>query len=212
MSTRDTVPPAPPEPAPLPADRCGWTADPRRAALLVLNVQNHFLNVLRETSVPVDALVAAIGGLVATARTAGVPVLYAVTAADADRTGRAAVFGHPSLPRDDSFAGFADIADGLGPRVGDTVLVARRFSAFAGTRLRQRLTELGRDQPVIAGVFTRTQVTLTAADAWMHDLEPFVVADAVADRTDAEHRAALDWIAATCGAVRTVHGVVDALG
>lgn len=43
-------------------------------------------------------------------------------------------------------------------------------------------------------------------------MEPFAVADAVADRTDTDHRAALEWIAATCGAVRAVRGMVAALG
>ncbi|MGH1555251.1 hypothetical protein ACRAWF_35560 [Streptomyces sp. L7] len=40
--------------------------------------------------------------------------------------------------------------DAIRPQVGDSVLVAKRFSAFAGTRLRRRLAELGRDQPVIS--------------------------------------------------------------
>ncbi|MGH1555252.1 hypothetical protein ACRAWF_35565 [Streptomyces sp. L7] len=34
--------------AALPPDRTGWSVDARRAALVVLNVQNHFLHVLRE--------------------------------------------------------------------------------------------------------------------------------------------------------------------
>jgi bifunctional isochorismate lyase/aryl carrier protein len=46
----------------------------------------------------------------------------------------------------------------------------------------------------------------------MQDMEPFVVADAVADRAHEDHRMAVDWIAATCGAVRTVRGVADVFG
>jgi bifunctional isochorismate lyase/aryl carrier protein len=55
-------------------------------------------------------------------------------------------------------------------------------------------------------------VLLTAADAWMQDMEPFVVADAVADRARDDQQMAVDWIAATCGAVRTVRGVADVFG
>ncbi|MFD4510848.1 isochorismatase family protein [Streptomyces sp. NPDC058457] len=209
MSSHDTVDPyVMPEVAMLPPDRTGWALDPRRAALLVLNVQNHFLRVLRESSVPVDGLVAGIGRLAATARAAGVPVLYAVSTAEREHAGHGAAFGHPRFPRDDDSG---DVVPDLRPRVGDTVLAAKRFSAFAGTRLRHRLAELDRDQPVIVGVFARTQVMLTAADALMQDMEPFVVADAVADRTDTDRRMALDWIAATCGAVRALGGMVDAL-
>ncbi|MFD3588382.1 isochorismatase family protein [Streptomyces sp. NPDC058683] len=169
MMSRDTAPHIMPEPALLPPDRSGWAVDPRRAALLVLNVQNHFVHVLRESSVPVDGLVAGIGRLAATARAARVPVLYSVSTAERGRDGRGAAFGHPHFPRED---GSGDVVSAVRPRVGDTVLTAKRFSAFAGTRLRQLLTELERDQPVIVGVFARTQVMLTAADAWMQDGEP----------------------------------------
>jgi bifunctional isochorismate lyase/aryl carrier protein len=71
---------------------------------------------------------------------------------------------------------------------------------------------VGRDQPVIVGIFARTQVLLTAAGAWMQDMEPLVVADAVVDRTHDGHRMAVDWIAATRGAARIVRGMADVFG
>ncbi|NEA97985.1 isochorismatase family protein [Streptomyces sp. SID13726] len=196
-------------PAALPPDRSGWAVDPRRAALLVLNVQNHFLRVLRERSAPVAELVDAVTLLVESARGSGIPVLYTVAVDGPPYTARETAFGHPRLP---AAEGSRDVVDAVRPRVGDSVLAAKRPSAFAGTRLRPRLAELGRDQPVIVGVFARTQVMLTAADAWMQDLEPFVVADAVADTVPGDHRMAVDWIAATCGAVRNARGVADVFG
>ncbi|MFD4544233.1 isochorismatase family protein [Streptomyces bauhiniae] len=135
------------------------------------------------------------------------PVLY--TLADGRAVGRGTAFGHPVLLRDGDAR---EVAEEIRPQVGDGLLTAKRFSAFAGTRLRQRLGELGRDQPVITGVFARTQKLLTAADAAMQDMEPFVVADAVADRAPDQHRMAVEWIAATCGAVRSVTGVADVFG
>jgi bifunctional isochorismate lyase/aryl carrier protein len=46
----------------------------------------------------------------------------------------------------------------------------------------------------------------------MQDVEPFVAADAVADRAHEDHRMAVGWIAATCGAVRTVRGIAGVFG
>jgi bifunctional isochorismate lyase/aryl carrier protein len=162
---------------------------------VVLNVQNHFLHVLRESSAPVGQLLRGVGLLAESARAAGIPVLYTLKTAEREPDGRETSFGHPRLPGGEDSR---DVVDAIRPQVGDSVLVAKRFSAFAGTRLRRRLAELGR--------------LLTAADAWMQDMEPFVVADAVADRAHEDHRMAVDWIAATCGAVRTVRGVADVFG
>ncbi|MET7612811.1 isochorismatase family protein [Streptomyces seoulensis] len=207
--TETPAPYAMPDPAALPPDRSGWAVEPARAALLILNPQNHFLRVLRERSAPVSQLVSSVALLCESARAAGIPVLYTLAGADGRTAGRGTAFGHPALLRGGDAR---EVAAEIRPRVGDSLLTARRFSAFAGTRLRHRLAELGRDQPVIAGVFARTHVLLTAADAAMQDLEPFVVADAVADRAPDQHRMAVDWIAATCGAVRGVRGVADAFG
>jgi bifunctional isochorismate lyase/aryl carrier protein len=209
MSSPGMAPYVMPDPATLPPDRSGWAIDPRRAALLVLNVQNHLLHVLRESSAPADQLVAGVGALTESARAAGIPVLYTVATAEREPTGRGIAFGHPRFPGDDDSHA---VVDAIRPQVGDSVLAGKRFRAFAGTGLRRGLAEVGRDQPVIGGVFARTQVLLTAADAWMQDMEPFVVADAVADRARDDQQMAVDWIAATCGAVRTVRGVADVFG
>ena len=61
MPTSDMVPYVMPGSAVLPPDRTGWSIDPGRAALVVLNIQNHFLHVLRESSAPVGELLAGVG-------------------------------------------------------------------------------------------------------------------------------------------------------
>ncbi|MEV7000986.1 hypothetical protein AB0N62_25315 [Streptomyces sp. NPDC093982] len=52
---------------------------------------------------------------------------------------------------------------------------------------------------------------MTAADAWVQDLEPFVVADAVADASAGSHEFALEWVADTCGVVTSTDRVVAVL-
>ncbi|MGW6905414.1 isochorismatase family protein [Streptomyces sp. NPDC054940] len=196
-----------PTPAMLPDDRTGWTLDPGRAALLVLNLQRRFLRELDQEGAPVAELLANVGRLVDAAHSAGVPVVHSVPAGERGP----APTGRPSGPPTDKKGADGEAFDErVTPRIGDTVLTSRKYSAFARTRLDSRLRDLRRDQVVVVGLFARVGVLMTAADAWGEDLEPFVVADAIADVSAGSHEFALEWVADTCGAVTSTDGVVAA--
>jgi bifunctional isochorismate lyase/aryl carrier protein len=59
---------------------------------------------------------------------AEVLVLYTVGTAEREATGRGIAFGHPRFPGDDDSRA---VVDAIRPRVGDSVLPTKRFSAFA---------------------------------------------------------------------------------
>uniref|UniRef100_UPI003F49871D isochorismatase family protein n=1 Tax=Streptomyces chartreusis TaxID=1969 RepID=UPI003F49871D len=189
----------------LPADGPSWSIDPSRSALLVQHVQQHLLHALRDRA-PVGELLANVGRLTRCARAAGVPVVYVVRVPGQPPVtwGRG-----PARPEPPAEAAARAVADVVQPQPGDTVFTTKRYSAFAGTRLRARLKELGRDQLVVAGAPAHTDVLLTAADAWMQDLRPFVVADAVVDEAADRHTMAVRWLAATCAAVTLTDSVVE---
>ncbi|MBT2417082.1 isochorismatase family protein [Streptomyces sp. ISL-22] len=193
-----------PTPAMLPDDRTGWTLDPSRSALVVLNLQRRFLRVLDQEGAPVAELLANAGRLVRAAHAAGVPVVHTVPAGERVP----AAYGRPAGPPADKDG--EAFAEQVAPRSGDVVLTARKHSAFARTRLESRLRDLKRDQVVLVGLFARIGVLMTAADAWVRDLEPFVVADAIADVSAGSHEFALEWMADTCGAVTSTDLVVAA--
>ncbi|MFA7766234.1 isochorismatase family protein [Streptomyces sp. NRRL S-448] len=92
---------------------------------------------------------------------------------------------------------------GLAPGPDDTVLTKWKYSAFVRTDLLERLRARGRDQLVITGVYAHIGVLMTVCDAWMQDVQAFVVADAVADFSAREHRMALEWAAGRCAVVTT---------
>ncbi|WP_330284543.1 isochorismatase family protein [Streptomyces sp. NBC_00588] len=200
-----------PTPAMLPSDRTGWSLDPARAALLVLNLQNRFVRAVEQQAAPVTELLANARRLVAGARRVGVPVIHSVPAGErrAD-SGGPMPYARPDGPwagaEAESFAAQVE------PRAGDTVLTARKYSAFARTRLDGRLRELERDQVVILGLYARAGVLMTAGDAWAQDIEAFVVADAVADLSPGGHEFALEWVADTCGSVTATDRVMTAFG
>ncbi|MFD4576708.1 isochorismatase family protein [Streptomyces sp. NPDC058417] len=200
--------------APTDADGPPWGIDPHRAALVVQQVQRHLLTAL-EHRAPVDELLTRTARLIRAARDAGVPVVYVVRVPGhpEDPAGSAGRPGGPGRLLLEPPTGEAEaraVAEAVLPQAGDSVLAAKRCSAFVGTRLRARLKELGRDQVIVTGGAARTDVLLTAADAWMQDLRPFVVGDAVVDRTADDHVAALDWLAATCARIVGTDAVTSA--
>ncbi|MFF2141525.1 isochorismatase family protein [Kitasatospora sp. NPDC058190] len=196
--------------AELPANRVSWTVDPARAVLLVHDLQNHFLVAFGSEAAPVPELLGNVAALARTAGARGVPVVYTAQPggqSPAER-GLQQDFWGPGIPDDPRATA---IAEAVAPAPGDTVLTKWKYSAFVRTELERLLREQGRDQLVITGVYAHIGVQATACDAWMRDLQAFVVADAVADFGPAEHRAALEWIAGRCGVVTTAEAVIGTL-
>jgi bifunctional isochorismate lyase/aryl carrier protein len=101
------------------------------------------------------------------------------------------------------------IIEALAPGPGDVRLTKRRYSAFVGTPLAEVLG--GRDQLIVTGVYAHIGVLATALDAFMRDLQPFVVADAVADFSPTHHRDALRHVADRCGVVATAAEIAECL-
>ncbi|MFJ9455740.1 isochorismatase family protein [Kitasatospora sp. NPDC101447] len=194
----------------LPANRVAWTVDPARAVLLVHDLQNHFLDAFDTAAAPVPELLHGVADLAKAAGAAGVPVVYSAQPggqSPAER-GLQQDFWGPGIPDDPRATA---IADAVAPAPGDTVLTKWKYSAFVRTELERLLHEQGRDQLVITGVYAHIGVQATACDAWMRDVQAFVVADAVADFGPAEHRAALAWVAGRCGVVTTTAAVLAML-
>ncbi|MFI8456173.1 isochorismatase family protein [Kitasatospora sp. NPDC085464] len=194
----------------LPVNRVAWTVDPARAVLLVHDLQNHFLDAFDTAASPVPELLYGVADLAKAAGAAGVPVVYSAQPggqSPAER-GLQQDFWGPGIPDDPRATA---IADAVAPAPGDTVLTKWKYSAFVRTELERLLHEQGRDQLVITGVYAHIGVQATACDAWMRDVQAFVVADAVADFGPAEHRAALAWVAGRCGVVTTTAAVLAML-
>lgn len=186
----------------LPANKAGWTVDPGRAVLLVHDLQNYFLGAFTEGASPVTELLANIATLKRECARLGVPVVYSAQPGGqtpAER-GLQQDFWGPGLPDDERARAIPAV---VAPTGGDTVLTKWKYSAFVRSDLAERMAARGRDQLVVVGVYAHIGVLMTAADAWMRDIEPFVVADAVADFSAEDHAMALRWAAAKCAVVTT---------
>jgi bifunctional isochorismate lyase/aryl carrier protein len=189
--------------ADLPASAAGWRVDPRRAAVLVHDMQRYFLSYFPPDEPPVTDLLRNIARIRQAAATLDIPVVYSVQKpmTRAERGLLVDLWG-AGMGEDPTQR---DIVPEVGCRPGDPVTIKRRYSAFHRTDLDVTLRDLGRDQLIVCGVFAHIGCLFTAGDAYAHDLETFFVADAVADFSARQHRMAVDYVAALCAVTLTTH-------
>lgn len=200
-----------PTPEELPANTVAWTADPARAALLIHDMQRYFVAPFTAGQPPVSGMVANILALRELADEWGMPVVYTAQPGSMSRLERGLLhdFWGPGMTADPEAR---DIIAELAPREGDVVLTKWRYSAFHGTTLGNVLHQRRRDQLIVCGVYAHVGCLMTALDAFTMDIQPFVVADAVADFSAERHRMALQYTAERCGVVSTSAQIARELG
>lgn len=199
-----------PGPDELPPSRVSWRLDPDRAVLLVHDMQRYFLAPFPPDAAPLPNVLTNIALLRARARTAGVPVVYTAQPggqAPADR-GLQADFWGAGLS---GVPGHTDIAADLAPVADDVVFTKWRYSAFQRTNLASWLRRQHRDQLIITGVYAHVGCQATASEAFQRDVQPFLVADGVADFSRAEHDAALRSVAGHCARVLSTDAAAGSL-
>jgi isochorismate hydrolase len=211
--TDPTIPVIPSYPMPtadsLPPNTASWTVDPRRAVLLVHDMQHYFLRFFAGRS-PSTELTANAIALRRAAAAAGMPVAYTAQPGSMtpEQRGLLKDFWGEGMR---ATAGDRDIPQSLAPTADDTVFTKWRPSAFFNTGLLDLMRTSGRDQLVLCGVYAHVGLLQTACEAFAHDIQPFFVADAVADFSEQEHRMALQYAAKRCAMVVPATAVLDAL-
>ncbi|EPK7357980.1 isochorismatase [Kluyvera intermedia] len=184
----------------LPDNKVNWAFEPARAALLIHDMQEYFLNFWGDDSEMMDTVVANIAALRDFCKKNGIPVYYTAQPkeqSDEDRALLNDMWG-PGLTRSPEQQ---RVIAKLAPDDADTVLVKWRYSAFHRSPLEQMLKESGRDQLIITGVYAHIGCMTTATDAFMRDIKPFFVADALADFSRDEHLMSLKYVAGRSGRV-----------
>ncbi|MBK1783168.1 isochorismatase family protein [Prauserella cavernicola] len=194
--------------ADLPESRVDWTVDPSRAVLLVHDMQEYFVRAYQRGEQPLATVVPNIMRLCADARGLGIPVVFSAQPGDQEPQDRRLLTdlwgpGLRAVPEDEA------IITELRPGPGDLRLTKWRYSAFQRTDLRARLAEWGRDQLLVTGIYAHMGCLLTACEAFMQDVQPFLVSDAVADFSLTDHEMALRYAALRCGVVLSTAQLLD---
>ena len=195
-------------------NRVNWRVDPARAALLVHDMQRYFVRAfeLERDGQPlpdaqINIAIANIRRLLDAAHAANIPVYYTAQPPRQHPADRRLLtdFWGDGLQDDEN----AQILDELAPTEADTVLTKWRYSAFVRSPLEEQLKDLGRDQLIIGGIYAHIGCLTTALEAFMRDIQPFMVADALADFTEKEHRMACEYASGRCARVLNTAEVLE---
>lgn len=164
------------------------------SALIVVDVQNDYIHpdgVFGQkglVSAEMYAMMPDLKGLVESARSNGVPVIFIQTTHQ-DETDSEVWYSHsggvanPVCRRGTWGAEFYEVA----PAEGEIVVNKHRYSAFINTRLESVLRTLRVQTVVIAGVLTNVCVEATARDAYSRDYFVVLAENCCAASTLAEH-------------------------
>ncbi|MGI5184850.1 isochorismatase family protein [Dactylosporangium sp. CA-152071] len=171
--------------------RLGWGVRP---ALLLVDPVVAYLSPSSPLycATAADAL-AAMASLLASARSAGLPVAFTAVGFADETCSEAPLFAAkvPGLRVFADGSPLAALPPELAPLPGELVLRKHYASAFAGTALAAWLTAARADTVVIGGYSTSGCVRASAVDALQAGFRPMVVREACADRAPGPHSANL---------------------
>jgi nicotinamidase-related amidase len=193
--------------------------DGRRTALIAYDVCRRALTpadpARREAMRPVlDAWVR----LIATARAAGLPIIYTTPVSRPDGadvvllpTDLSAETGVPPLTNGIEGTPEAGFPDEIAPRAEDYVFLKRRPSAFYGTGVAELLQMLRRDTIIIGGGATNRGVETSVREAFNRDIAAVVVRECCWGGDQAAHAYSLDKAMKMYARIRTLDQVAAML-
>lgn len=178
--------------------KVNWQADASRTVLLVHDMQDYFLNFYDRTAAPVPELIANIQRIKQLCQTLGIPVVYTAQTPEhtLEERGLLEDMWGPGIRR---LPEQKNIIKELTPNSEDTVLIKWRYSAFQHANLQQLMHSWGRDQLIVVGIYANIGCMATSLEAFMRDIQPFLLIDACADFNRDQHLLAMDFVAGRCG-------------
>lgn len=183
--------------------------DPATSAVVVIDPQNDFCHPdglhgrLGKDTSAAQAALPRLAALLDHARRHGVPVVFVRTTHDEITDSAAWDDRHvePRPVRTCVTGSWGAEFCGVAPEAGETVVVKHRYSAFAGTQMRETLNRIGRSSLLFTGFATGTCVENSLREAVCRDFLVTLVEDCCADYTAEAHDRAVEAIGAGYGLV-----------
>ena len=164
----------------------------RNPALVVVDLQNGFTDPASPCGSDIPEVVAATGRLLETARAEALPVAFTAVAFHPSlRDGATWLRKMPGLEVLVEGSRYADIDERVRPRADEPVWQKRAPSGFFGTPLLQFLVAHEVDTLIVAGCVTSGCVRATVVDAVSYGFRTVVALEAVGDRSERVHEAAI---------------------
>ncbi|SFD67291.1 ureidoacrylate peracid hydrolase [Bosea sp. CRIB-10] len=189
---------------------------PQRAALIVVDMQNDFCapggyveGIGKDVS-GLATIVPALNVLLASARSAGVPVIWLTACYEEDAIPPSMIAQKRRIgtsliccERGSWGAGFF----GVSPEPGEPVFEKHTYSGFSNPGLEQHLRALDREALIFAGVQTNVCVESTLREAHSRGFDVVIVQDAVASHAAKQHQATLANVGFLFGDVVTAEAI-----
>lgn len=194
-----------PEHNEFPENRADWKIDPSKAVLLIHDMQEYFVGYYEVSAPPMVDVLDNIKQLKAAAKRAGIPVVYTAQPANQAPKDRALLtdFWGPGLNGEHT-----PVVSSLSPEDDDIQYVKWRYSAFKKTPLLEYMQENDKTQLIISGIYGHIGILSTALDAFMFDVQPFIVGDAIADFSRDDHIHTLNYVSGRTGSIKTLDGTI----
>jgi isochorismate hydrolase len=168
--------------------RGGLTFTPRASALLVLDMQDYFLEPGSHAYIPsAPAILPGIRALAAAYAQCGLPLVFTQHVNTRAAAGMMDKWWRELILEDHPLAGITKALDTLAGRV----VQKSQYDAFYQTNLEEMLNGWGTRQVVICGVMTHLCCETTARSAFMRGFEVFFTVDGTATYNQDFHAATL---------------------
>lgn len=192
-----------------PTAKVNWTIDANKTVLLIHDMQDYFLSFYGANSVLIASVIEHIKQLKQWAKDHNVQVYYSAQPqkqSTEDRGLLTDMWGK-GLTEPDKLDQ-ENITASIAPEDNDIILEKWRYSAFYRTQLGEDMQNQKKDQIIICGVYAHIGVLQTASVAFMDNIKPFVVEDAVADFSREDHIFALNYVQRNLGKVVTTAEII----
>lgn len=195
-----------PELTEFPKNRTNWKIDPSKAVLLIHDMQEYFVGYYEVNASPMVEIIDNIQRLKQAAKQAGIPVVYTAQPANQDPKDRALLtdFWGPGLNGDHT-----PVVSSLAPEADDIEYVKWRYSAFKKTPLLDYMQDNQKNQLIISGIYGHIGILSTALDAFMLDVQPFIVGDAIADFSREDHLHTLNYVSGRAGSIKSLEAALQ---
>lgn len=173
-----------------------WAIDAHRVILLVHDMQQYFVK-----HIPLDnpraVLIKNISSIRNRCEKLNIPVVFTAQngGMNASERGLLKYFWGEGMKvdRDDR-----RIIEELAPTEKNWLFPKWRYSAFFKSDLLRKMRQAQRDQLIICGIYAHIGVLCTAIESFSHDIQTFLVSDAIADFSKTHHLMALRYAAQCC--------------
>jgi nicotinamidase-related amidase len=186
--------------------------DPRRTALVLIDLQNWIVNRPLAPHSGEDVIDRSLKMAKALKKAGGTIVLVRVSFSDGyGDVVKVPVDSPMILPEGKMPAEAIAFDSRVSPSIADVVITKRQWSAFHGTELDLQLRRRGIDTVIVSGIATNFGVEATIRDAFAYNYAPVVPEDAVSSMSAAMHRFSIDHVMPRLARVRPTAEIIETI-